>query len=88
MRRFVAPLVFVAAWSVSARAFVAVDKKADQSLAYIGGTVAYDISVTRQFETGLVLHDATPPGHQLMTVQSALIPSTAARSPAARSAPP
>jgi uncharacterized repeat protein (TIGR01451 family) len=42
-----------------------------QTTAYVGGTVAYDLNFTANgIENNLLIHDPTPPGFTLLTVQS------------------
>jgi uncharacterized repeat protein (TIGR01451 family) len=60
-------------FSTAASATVNLQKRAQQMAGYVGGTIAYELSVVRTDlarETSLVLHDPTPPNHQLLTVEA------------------
>ncbi len=69
--RFITVLMFTCFFAVDAWAMVSLQKKAVASVAYVGGTVAYDLSVMRidtSLDTGLVVHDPLPANHVLLTV--------------------
>src|SRR4051794_19540719 len=65
MRALALLLLATPAW-----ANIILTKSSSQTQVYIGGTVTYDLSVSRTSPTEktLVLHDPTPPGHTLLNV--------------------
>ncbi len=66
-------VIAVVATAAPAAASVIINKTPHlgQTQAYVGGTVAYDVTLSANFnETNLVVHDPTPAGHTLTTVAS------------------